>query len=1350
MVSFNNALNQATSALRSNSANIQSQINSAVPQLQNQLRTGLPQLQNQLNSSLPTFQSRLSQIQSQKAEILGQLNGGNFSTILNENLGSQFTSLSSSLNGALQNFGGNISGLTDRLQVINLENVTGGLDRIGGSVGQLGGRINELTNAFQDATTFLGDVQAKGIDGLLRESIDDLTDNFKQFARNAGSNFETTVAALSSGNLIGAFDSAQALLGGLGGIAGGINALTGGLGALSGVGTRGASAAGPARGSGESLVPNPLRKFNTFNSVIELGALSISEINNSTYVSKGYADQMIVRNVGGKLERRVKTDFEGNQNAEYYIEDLEIKTLISPNARSGVAKSTKITFKVYEPYSMGQFLQALQIGSLNAGFPNYLKAPFLLTINFVGHTEGGTTESGEQSARLIPIKLIKAEMNVSGGGTVYDVSAIAWSESAYYTEVQTIKEEIKAKGTTVKQLLSTGAESVTSILNTRKQDREQIEGDNAGSFTDDRFFIAFPNGRNQVAGSVFSGFAGSDRIQSAITNIDNLAGVFEQARDLGVPDELLTINISGNNTQGLSRSVDAAVLGSSNLIGEQLMIRDFTNEGAHDYAQARYAVDADNNRIFARNGVELSLDDLDRIYTFPRGMKIEDIITEVILLSNFGASLIKQRPNSQGKYTWFRIDTKVFIKEDPGYFNTHGRFPCDYVYEVKPYLVDAQTFMHPNEIAPSVSARRSSAVKTYNYIYSGANEDVLDFQINLKAAFYEAVQADTFDNVASNRLGAKNRVTAREVTRTTLRSASIPNTDGGVGDGFGVPSLEETVDNVRSGQTARAGESSASMVARQFHDKLINSSVDLLSADLEIMGDPYFLSDSGTGNYDSLPGANPYITDDGQIDYQTGEVDIIVNFKTPLDYNNDGTMSLQTENFSGLYKVLTVTSTFSKGNFTQTLKLLRRRNQNSDSGNNNKFPVEEAYKRFISRLTGSADPVNVGYDAGQVDPGLARAAGINPSTGQNLSSTGTGQGEGQLATIRSSINGKSTRVAASWQQAFQGLIDELEQDYGYEINVLYGYVDRNIAGTNSTSWHSAGLAIDINPAQNPHNKPPPQGGVLVTDMPVGGTGSAMVALAAKYGLGWGGNWNSSKDAMHFSAGSNEQGTYTGPRGIIPGAPIQQEATGTTTEPTAPPRNNPDANDPRGVDQRNTPPAQNPDSFDPRGREQLPPPTLNGGPTQPSIGYGAGQVDPALARAAGARSSALPSQSRTASGELAGPSGGGAPAGARSGVNNPRPYDPMQLGDTWFDFVTGQKRPTIVISVSAGSGANQAGGQSTAPSTQASTNPTQPQIGYGEGQVDPALARAAGITGTSSSTPETRNLPSPREGTTGPF
>lgn len=77
---------------------------------------------------------------------------------------------------------------------------------------------------------------------------------------------------------------------------------------------------------------------------------------------------------------------------------------------------------------------------------------------------------------------------------------------------------------------------------------------------------------------------------------------------------------------------------------------------------------------------------------------------------------------------------------------------------------------------------------------------------------------------------------------------------------------------------------------------------------------------------------------------------------------------------------------------------------------------------------------------------------------------------------------------------------------GYRIDSIGGYANRgNTSNPSVKSMHAYGLAIDINPSQNPY------GHSLVTNMPPG-----VGRLAAKYGLQWGGNWNSVKDAMHFS------------------------------------------------------------------------------------------------------------------------------------------------------------------------------------------------------------------------------------------
>jgi hypothetical protein len=124
----------------------------------------------------------------------------------------------------------------------------------------------------------------------------------------------------------------------------------------------------------------------------------------------------------------------------------------------------------------------------------------------------------------------------------------------------------------------------------------------------------------------------------------------------------------------------------------------------------------------------------------------------------------------------------------------------------------------------------------------------------------------------------------------------------------------------------------------------------------------------------------------------------------------------------------------------------------------------------------------------------------------------------QLSSI--SAQGHTALVATEVAPKMQQLLDGMTK-VGYRINSLGGYNDRNIAGRNTKSAHSRGWAIDVNPETNPH------GSQLVTDMP-----REVVHLARSLGLGWGGDWRSSKDAMHFSAQRNEGGWLKAARGGV--------------------------------------------------------------------------------------------------------------------------------------------------------------------------------------------------------------------------
>lgn len=83
------------------------------------------------------------------------------------------------------------------------------------------------------------------------------------------------------------------------------------------------------------------------------------------------------------------------------------------------------------------------------------------------------------------------------------------------------------------------------------------------------------------------------------------------------------------------------------------------------------------------------------------------------------------------------------------------------------------------------------------------------------------------------------------------------------------------------------------------------------------------------------------------------------------------------------------------------------------------------------------------------------------------------------------------------------------QAKGLKFTEVQSYNNRNIAGSGRKSNHAYGASIDLDPAQNPHVKNPKGGRHSLPDW-VG-------ELANRYGLIWGGDWNSSKDYMHFEA-----------------------------------------------------------------------------------------------------------------------------------------------------------------------------------------------------------------------------------------
>jgi hypothetical protein len=212
-----------------------------------------------------------------------------------------------------------------------------------------------------------------------------------------------------------------------------------------------------------------------------------------------------------------------------------------------------------------------------------------------------------------------------------------------------------------------------------------------------------------------------------------------------------------------------------------------------------------------------------------------------------------------------------------------GQQPKLIVYRVVPFAIDASRFMPPNSANPKAAAAKRQAMKKYDYIYTGKNLDILNFDINLKAGFYNALNAD----------GGKNNegvVTSEKTAPAGTAKAEAPGapTPGGTKPISGDVPVARIYDQGKTdtGVGGSSRDTPETIAARQFQSAVLKGGADMIQLTLTILGDPYYLGDSGLGNYTAGKTQWENLTSDYSIDYQTGEVDIIVNFRTPIDIDN--------------------------------------------------------------------------------------------------------------------------------------------------------------------------------------------------------------------------------------------------------------------------------------------------------------------------------------------------------------------------------------------------------------------------------------------------------------------------------
>ena len=659
--------------------------------------------------------------------------------------------------------------------------------------------------------------------------------------------------------------------------------------------------------------PNQLFKYASYNVLFTLSALSQNNLEDVSTLLNSKLHDIIIRSAGigpfanmkegppgqdnlspenrktvnnnesmKKALERSQVEFQ--KNNDMYFKNVEMNSIPGLNEERRMTSVTKIQMEIVEPWGI-TLLERIRAAAVNNGYLDHLDAPYMLTIDFAGWDEKGQPiKDGKNLKRVIPIRLVDMELDVNQGGTVYSVTAIPVCEAAYLNHYN----KVRTGGTITPAKKTFGAIAVEleKILNKQVKDETDV-------------------GINEIPDTYKITFDGSFNPSTALPDIESL----QQLKMLSQADT------SELGPAHLSHNAPDAVQGRTEPAGLEYM------------------------KITAGQSITYILENIMKAHPTVTDDKFKDwesTVKKKLGEVKGGASAVFEATKTMAEmhFDYFRIRSTVIPTTvyDPKR-KTNTKL-IEYV--ISPYKIHAYSLAIPG--VSTGDNFKQFVHKTYNYIFTGENVDILDLNIKYKVAYFVS-QLKSIDNTKKNKVATTHNPHIEKTARTSARDDAQDQTF----------ILKSEAGMAQSGGTGLiAGGTTA---FDQFLDYLTHPKADMVNIRMEILGDPAWL-----GQSQFIP-ANPKSTNTGEsfdpnigifqhtrnaiwnndlkcYNADVAEPIILLNYRMPTDINDKkGTYELQNTksvSFSGLYRVVQVEHNFNEGKYTNVLHMVRFNNQGYD------------------------------------------------------------------------------------------------------------------------------------------------------------------------------------------------------------------------------------------------------------------------------------------------------------------------------------------------------------------------------------------------------------------------------------
>lgn len=636
--------------------------------------------------------------------------------------------------------------------------------------------------------------------------------------------------------------------------------------------------------------PNPLRNYSSSTYNIKFGVME-PDMLKSFVNDKNYSatDKNILIASGGIPKENRNKFFD----VDFYIEDLDIESVIGLNAISRIANATTISFKIVEPNGF-TFFNRIYFLCREIRIPNYLNIPYFLKVRFQGWDDQQDSHRYKEQTPefIVPIMLTQVKANVTTAGAEYMVEAVPFYDSALHDRTITVKSNTNIQGVNAREMFDDLARTINEY---NRETNEKLSGVVAAGQTGPEYYNTI---KFELDGPIAEARFLNESMSSTSTMSNNPADQF----NAGLPDGRAT---PLNLTKKSYRVPDGSNI--IDIIDNVLKTSTYITDQQINNADLKQILSIQNPR--------------------ERAAKLAEFANTV------------KKPLS-----WYKVRPKVTLKS---YNEATMQYAKEVTYSIKVYSVyNGRDLNFPGW-------GESLPVKRYDYIFTGRNEDILDFSISFDNLYHLIVLSNANKNQLTSGTGASEATRDSQNLEARDNPALPPGYRKPGSSTWPITSSPVSADATKSIYTSGA-ETKTQQAAILNTNIIPNAIGDMIAIDMSIIGDPEYLIGY---NEEDFVNTNKEVTESLRTDVQgknaykgspnlsrlpslsslDREINCYISFKTPQDYDPKTGLNLDSRSpgyiestFDGVYKIVTVRSNFNSGVFKQTLNCIRLPNQTKD------------------------------------------------------------------------------------------------------------------------------------------------------------------------------------------------------------------------------------------------------------------------------------------------------------------------------------------------------------------------------------------------------------------------------------